>query len=151
VSAAPAGATAPASLHATCVVVDEVGVLITGDAGSGKSTLARALLDRGARLVGDDRVRLAACHGRLVARGHPAISGLIEVRGLGPVRAPRCAEAAVVRLLVALAPGAPRMPEHAHDTLLGVVLPRLALAGGPGRASAVLWRARAIRDMLVTP
>lgn len=143
--------TCEATCHATCVLVGEVGVLLTGAPGAGKSTLARALIDRGAWLVGDDRVRLGAHHGRLVARGHPALAGLIEIRGLGPVPASRTAKAARVRLLVALADDVPRVAETAHEVLLGVALPRLALGVGPERAGAVLWRVGAIRDMMMTP
>jgi HPr kinase/phosphorylase len=122
------------TVHASCVLLDEAGVLIRGPSGSGKSALCLALLDRfflegrHARLVGDDRIRLAAHHGRLVARPHPALAGWIEIRGLGPRRLAAHAPAAVVRLVVDLVAVAERLPE-AEDTalLLGVAVPRLAL------------------------
>ena len=43
-------------IHATCIEVDGVGVLIRGASGSGKSDLALRLIDAGATLVADDRV-----------------------------------------------------------------------------------------------
>ena len=95
-------------MHATCVVVGEAGVLLRGEAGAGKSSLALALIERAtlrggfAALVGDDRVRLARCHGRVVARPHPAIAGRIEIRGHGIV-AVESVEACVLRLVVDLA------------------------------------------------
>ncbi|KQT46658.1 serine kinase [Methylobacterium sp. Leaf456] len=124
------------TVHASCVLLGEAGVLIRGPAGSGKSSLCLALLDRAglegrhAALVGDDRIRLEAHHGRLVARPHPALVGLIEIRGHGIRRLTQHAEAAVVRLVVDLVESAERMPVDAVATerLLGVSLPRLSLA-----------------------
>ena len=122
------------TVHASCVLLDEAGVLIRGPSGLGKSALCLALLDRfflegrHARLVGDDRIRLAAHHGRLVARPHPALAGLIEIRGLGLRRLVTHAPAAVLRLVVDLVAEAQRLPD-ASDTaeLLGVAVPRLTL------------------------
>src|SRR5919112_439088 len=79
------------------------------------------------RLVSDDRTRLEARHGRLIARPVEAISGLIEVRGLGLVASEHEA-AGVVGLLVELwADEPPRLPEaaQARVTLCGVVIPRI--------------------------
>ncbi|MGA4552928.1 HPr kinase/phosphorylase [Methylorubrum aminovorans] len=122
------------TVHASCVLLDEAGVLIRGPSGAGKSALCLALLDRFflegryARLVGDDRVRLEAHHGRLVARPHPALAGLIEIRGLGPRRLAAHAPAAVVRLVVDLVAAVERLPEAADTAwLLGVAVPRLTL------------------------
>lgn len=93
------------TLHATCLVIGEAGVLLRGPSGAGKSTLARRLISaalRGGRyasLVGDDRVRLEAVAGRLIARPHPAIAGRLEVRGVGLTRVVH-EPGAVVRLIV---------------------------------------------------
>lgn len=84
-----AGMVCPAWVHASAVVLGEHGLLITGAPGSGKTRLARQLIDlaaaqgRFAALAGDDRVRLRVSHGRLLASGHPAIAGRMELRGLG--------------------------------------------------------------------
>lgn len=122
------------TVHASCVLLDEAGVLIRGPSGAGKSALCLTLLDRfflegrHARLVGDDRVRLEAHHGRLVARPHPALAGLIEIRGLGPRRLVTHAPAAVVRLVVDLVAAVERLPEAADTArLLCVAVPRLTL------------------------
>ncbi|PNG27183.1 HPr kinase/phosphorylase [Methylocella silvestris] len=151
-------------LHASAIVIQEAGVLICGASGAGKSSLALALIQTAtnaglfARLVGDDRIKASAHHGRLVARGHKAILGRIEQRGVGILERPY-SSAAVIRLIVDLVPleEAPRIPEAARGlaagpetrepcvcddwdfrgleqtTLLGVRLPRLRL---PDRGAA---------------
>jgi serine kinase of HPr protein (carbohydrate metabolism regulator) len=108
-------------IHASAVVVGEAGLLIRGASGSGKSRLALALIagargaDAFARLVGDDRIRLASSNGRLIARGHPLILGQIEQRSVGILRVPFI-KGAVVRLVVDLvADKAPRLPEPADE------------------------------------
>ena len=76
-------------LHqASCVAIGGRAVLIEGPPGSGKSSLALALIDRGAVLVGDDGVALAARDGRLFASPPPNIAGLLEVRNVGLLRFP---------------------------------------------------------------
>ena len=124
-------------VHATALVVGEAGLLIEGASGSGKSQLALALIAAAAtagrfgRLVGDDRVSLAAMHGRLVARAHPAIAGLIERRGLGIVPEP-FEPACVLTLVVVLAARRAAEPERLPATpptrtLHGVAIPCLTL------------------------
>src|SRR5690606_18170052 len=72
-------------IHATCVVIGEIGVILRGPSGSGKSDLALRLVDTGGLLVADDQVFLSVENGALVARAPPTISGKLEVRGLGIV------------------------------------------------------------------
>jgi len=71
------------SLHATCVEVNGIAVLIKGEPGAGKSSLALQLIDRGAILVADDQTQLTYEEGRIVAQAPQSIKGLLEVRGLG--------------------------------------------------------------------
>jgi HPr kinase/phosphorylase len=144
-------------LHATCMLLGEVGILIRGGSGSGKSTLARRLIDHGertgrfVRLVSDDRVNLTRHHGRLVARAIPAIAGHLEMRGLGLV--PTAWEpAAIVRLVVDCDVTPARMPdeEGLSATLLGVTLPRIATGGGADSLALTLWRWRVVCDTALT-
>lgn len=130
-------AIAPVSIHASGVVVGEVGIVICGASGVGKSSLVLALLDAAARaalfgaLIGDDRLLLSVSHGRLIARGHPAIRGQIERRGVGILEI-GAEPAAVVRLVVDILPPEQmlRYPEAINPsvTLCGVDLSLLALA-----------------------
>ncbi|MDD9798184.1 MAG: HPr kinase/phosphatase C-terminal domain-containing protein [Alphaproteobacteria bacterium] len=71
-------------LHATCLVIDDIGVLLRGASGCGKSDLAlRVIKTDIGRLVADDQVSLTAQKNLLIARPPPRLAGLIEVRGLG--------------------------------------------------------------------
>src|SRR3954469_9680700 len=135
-------------IHATCVVIGEAGILIRGASGSGKSSLAGALLapaapaGRFGRLVGDDRVEVAALNGRLIARPVKPIEGRLEVRGVGIVGLAH-EPAVVVRLAVDCAEGVPaRMPEAADAVaiLAGIAIPRLVSTADEGIAQRVQWR-----------
>ncbi|MDE0940637.1 MAG: HPr kinase/phosphatase C-terminal domain-containing protein, partial [Pirellulales bacterium] len=70
-------------VHATCVAIGEVGVLLRGPSGSGKSDLALRLIEGGAKLVADDQVVLSEVAGSLLASAPAALRGKIEVRGCG--------------------------------------------------------------------
>ena len=129
--------------QATCVAIDGRGLLIEGPPGSGKSTLALKLIDRGARLVGDDGVELGRTQGRVVARPVGRIAGLIEVRNVGLLTMPTIE--APVALVLRLASDAPRFIEQAETAdLLGVAIPRLwfdpAIAAADIRAELALAR-----------
>ena len=137
------------TVHASAVLVGPRAVLIRGPAGAGKSRLAMALIQAAdcglvafARLVGDDRMELAACHGRLLARPPRALAGLIEVRGLG-IRRLGYEPVAVIGLVVDLAvPEAERLPGAAEQEVevSGIGLPRLAIGSGSDPMPAVLAR-----------
>jgi len=138
---------APETVHASAVLVGELGVLVRGASGAGKSSLVWELITARpdeARLVADDRVILVAAHGRLVADVPQNIAGLIELRGVGIVSVPHVAPV-VVRLVVDLlaAEACPRLPQtgDARVRLAGVDLPRLALPGGIGGGAARLQAA----------
>ena len=123
------------TVHATCVAVGAAGVLIRGAPGAGKSSLALALIDAARRdgghaaLVADDRVRLEAVSGRLLATCPEALVGLIEIRGVGIREAPHLPET-VIRLLVEFQPEPTRMPDEnaAIHMVEGVALPRLVVS-----------------------
>jgi serine kinase of HPr protein (carbohydrate metabolism regulator) len=113
-------------VHASCVLVDGLGVLIRGMPGSGKSDLAARLIDDGGELVADDRVDLACRDGTLVASAPAAIAGLLEVRGLGILRMVHSSEAAVGLVIDLVGPDAvERVPESAACDYMGIALPLL--------------------------
>lgn len=115
-------------VHASCVVVASLGVLIRGAPGSGKSDLAARLIDQGGRLVADDRVDLAVRDGSLVASAPAAIAGLLEVRGIGILRMTALAEAAIGLVVDMVGQeDVERVPEPAFCDYMGVAVPLLRL------------------------
>ncbi|MYZ47962.1 HPr kinase/phosphorylase [Propylenella binzhouense] len=129
------------TVHGTAVLMGASGILIRGPSGSGKSRLAAAIVERGGRLVGDDRVHLSARAGRLVAVPHGALAGLIELRGRGLLRLPY-EPACVVSLVADIEPEETlaRLPEPGAlvTAILGVALPRQPVPGRPGQAIRLL-------------
>lgn len=111
-------------IHASCVAVGDVGVLLRGPSGSGKSDLALRLIEGGAKLVADDRVDLHSDGTNLIAAAPPALAGLIEAVGLGPLAIPYRTEV-TVGLIVDLVPrrSVERLPEPASETVLGIDVP----------------------------
>jgi serine kinase of HPr protein (carbohydrate metabolism regulator) len=138
-------------VHATCVEIARLGVLLCGASGSGKSDLALRAIASGARLVADDRVDLWQV-GRIQAgriqdgtkrlrpivwaQAPAALAGFLEVRGIGIVREP-AVKRARVGLVIELVDKADieRLPLPRSRTLLGQTFPLLAL--DPFAASAV--------------
>ncbi len=111
-------------MHASCVALDGGGVLILGPPGSGKSTLALVMIERGARLVADDQVQLAAEHGRLRASAPPVAAGVLEIAGFGVVRLSDWASHAAVDCALQLQPaGVDRLSEPVPMPFCGVRLP----------------------------
>ena len=128
-------------VHGTAILVGADGVLIRGESGAGKSALAMALIERGARLIADDRLMLSACNGRLLASAPSAIVGRIELRGLGIVALPheRCG---VIRLVADFVDDEEleRMPEPEMltTTLVGIQLPRQPIPSSTERAARLV-------------
>lgn len=111
-------------LQASAVAIGGRALLIEGAPGSGKSSLALALIDRGARLIGDDGVRLKLDGNRVIASPPPNIAGMLEIRGVGIVELPTAS--APVALILALDLETARFPDQlATRELLGHPIPVL--------------------------
>jgi serine kinase of HPr protein (carbohydrate metabolism regulator) len=136
----------PVCIHATCLRLASgqrsLGVLLRGPSGSGKSMLALRLLDdRGtglaaigvpevtASLVSDDQVRVRSIDGALLASAPAAISGLLEVRGLGIVKVPCVTAETPLGLVIEhqASAGLDRLPAGARTGLFGLDLPMYLL------------------------
>ncbi|MBB4038659.1 serine kinase of HPr protein (carbohydrate metabolism regulator) [Microvirga flocculans] len=148
---------APQTIHAGCVLVGEAGLLIRGASGSGKSTLAREVVSlalragRFGRLVSDDRTRIEARHGRLLARPVEPLDGCIEIFGLGIVRRP-FEPAAIIRLVIDLCEDVARYPEDSDRriALCGVMIPRVRMQAGASSADIALGCLSGVCDTVVT-
>lgn len=125
------------SIHATCVALDGVGILLRGPSGSGKSDLALRLIDQGARLVADDRVVLRQEGGELLAEAPPALRGLLEVRGVGPSPVPSIPSVAVTLIVDLTSSGeVERLPDAAFEILEGKPIARHRLSAFEASAPA---------------
>ena len=122
-------------VHGSCAARDGAGVLLIGPSGSGKSDLLLRLLDHGYVLVADDRVAITGG----IASAPLALSGLLEVRGLGIFHMPRLV-AARIALVVDLGGPHQRLPRPARDWRLDVPLISLdaSTASAPQRVSLAL-------------
>jgi len=135
-------------IHATAVAIETVfgprAVLLRGCSGSGKSDLGLRLIDAGGRLVADDQSELKREGALIIVRSPPTIAGLIEARGLGIIRVEALAEAPLALIADLAAPETiERLPERDKERLLGLDLPRIAVA--PFEVSAAAKVALAVR------
>lgn len=74
------------SQHGVLVDIYGMGVLIIGDSGIGKSETALELIQRGHRLVADDRVELYMMdENRIIGEPPEILRHLIEIRGIGVI------------------------------------------------------------------
>jgi len=113
------------TVHATCVAIDRGGVLIKGKSGSGKSGLALQLLTMGAVLVADDRVVLDDQSDGVWASCPGPLTGLIEARGVGILRAVSLTRVAVKVVVDLDVLEVDRVPALRHIQLCGHKVPLL--------------------------
>ncbi len=133
------------TIHATAIIIKECGVLIRGKSGAGKSSLALSLIDQAksrglfSELVSDDRVRLFATQAYLIALSHPAIEGLIELRGIGilPIAYEK---SCVLRLVIDIEDNPPRLPDPKDEMIeiSGIKLFRMKSKIGGNSAGAIM-------------
>lgn len=140
-------------IHATCVSVDNQGVLLRGASGSGKSDLALRLIDQGGVLVADDRVNVSNQGEQIIASSPTKIAGLLEVRGVGIIRLIHLGSIPV-GLLVDLVDSAdtPRLPSAITTTFQGIEIKHLQLNAFETSTPAKIRLALgASRDAMVEP
>jgi HPr kinase/phosphorylase len=125
-------------VHATSVALAEGAVVIVGASGSGKSALALRLMALGARLVADDQTILSGEGGRLVARCPAPLSGLIEARGVGLLRAVPVECAEVVLVIDLDHPEKQRLPPPRLRQIAGFSIPCLHKVDGDYFPAAIV-------------
>jgi HPr kinase/phosphorylase len=126
-----------ALIHANCVAIAAMGVLIRGPSGSGKSDLALQLIDGGAELVADDYCETSVKDGRLFVEAPTNIAGKMELRGHGIVSLP-FRPSARVELVVDLMPekDIERLPDTNTCIIDGVTIRHLAVDAFSASAAA---------------
>lgn len=128
----------PVTLHASCVALDDRGLLITGSSGSGKSTLALQLMAYGALLVSDDYVELRADGDRLMAAAPDTIARLIEARGIGILNAAYAPNVPIIAVLDLDHIEVERIPARREVTIANCTIPLLHKVEGIHFAPAIL-------------
>jgi RNase adaptor protein for sRNA GlmZ degradation len=132
------------TIHATAIASpapDGRAVLLLGASGVGKSELALRMLDRGWRLIADDRVVTGIdVGGRLTAAAPARLAGLLEVRGVGLVGQPAPEAPVPVALVLDLGKAPERLPEPLGWQAPGLVHRPVPLLGFDGRGEAAPLR-----------
>ena len=139
-------------VHATAIAIEGDAILLRGPPGAGKSDLALRLIEGGARLLADDQALLRRADNHVLVLAPAAISGLIEVRGVGIVRVDSLDEAPLT-LVVDLVPSVQveRIPDNRFEVVLGLSIPLIALAPFEVSAAAKLRLARRAFAVLPPP
>jgi HPr kinase/phosphorylase len=147
--------------HGVMVEVYGVGILLTGASGIGKSECALFLVERGHRLVADDRVEItSAADNTLVGRPAPLLRHHLEIRGLGILNIRELFGATAVRdeaplhLVIDLRSfdrheDADRLGvDDVTTSLLGQEVPLVTIPVRPGRDMGVLLEVAARNQLL---
>lgn len=71
------------SLHGNFVVINDTGVVITGEAGCGKSETTLQLLDRGHQFVADDLLEIATYNNELWGYQPSSQNGWLYIHNIG--------------------------------------------------------------------
>ena len=116
-------------IHGSSIVLEDNGVMITGESGSGKSDLALRMIDTGATLISDD---ITICKKKLNEIYHfcpTQTKGLIEVREVGIMTVP-FVEKIKLRMVVRLTDeNLDRLPKIKFIKILGIKIPFLKMDG----------------------
>ena len=118
------------NIHASCITYFNKGILIYGKSGLGKSDLClRLIMDKGCRLVGDDRIDIYTKNGILKARSVSTISNMLEVRGLGLIKfdAKKSTKVDLVVELVKDISLVERLPKPEFFEYEGIKIPKIKL------------------------
>ena len=116
-------------VHSTSVVLDDNGILITGDSGSGKSDLALRLIDNGATLISDDVTICKKKINHIFLSSPHETKGLLEVREVGIITVPFVEQVKLRMVVKLINEKLERLPKKKICKLLGVDIPLLTING----------------------
>ncbi len=149
------------TVHGVLIDVHGIGTLLLGPSGIGKSECALFLVERGHRLVADDRVILTRLpNGGVSGRAPAPLRHHMELRGIGIVNArdlfghTAVRDTKLVQLVVELSPWDESadydrlgLDDEAHE-ILGIDIPMLRIPVQPGRNMAVILEVAARNQLL---
>lgn len=122
--------------HATSVVLEDAGLMITGPSGIGKSDLALRLIDSGATLISDDITICKKIDNEIKLFAPKKTRGLLEVREIGIVNVPYVENVKLVSIIILNRNNLERMPNKRFKIIKGVKVPVFSLHGN--HSSAVI-------------
>ena len=112
------------NIHATLIEFNGKGILLTGKSGSGKSDVAlRMIMDKGAKLVGDDRVILYRDGNDILGKAPDILAKKLEIRNIGIVEIDQFTDLVKVCLCVELSndkDNLERMPQNKYIDILHI-------------------------------
>ena len=144
------------SEHGVFISVDNIGLLIKGDAGSGKSSLALELIERGHRFISDDVVLIEAetdtlnpQRTQLIGKSPEILKNLLAVRDLGVMNiselfsAEHCLTEHTLDLIIQLVDDEHKLETHlsgiqSHTEILGLSVPVQLIHAHPKRNLALI-------------
>ncbi len=119
------------NIYATLIDFFGKGILFVGKSGSGKSdTALRMIMDKGAKLVADDRVDIYEKDGKIYGKAPNNILNKIEIRNIGIAildDTTECIDIALCVELVANRGDLERMPKEKYIEFFGVKIPQISL------------------------
>ena len=151
------------SMHGVLIEVHGLGLLLVGPSGIGKSESALVMIERGHRLVADDRVELVRMGERVLGAPPRLLRHHLEIRGLGILNvrdlygATAVQDEVPVDLVIELCEqgderagaGFDRLGiDEATRSVLGVPVPMLRVPVFPGRDMGVLLEVAARNQLL---
>ena len=117
------------NFHATSIVIDSFGLMISGLSGIGKSDLALRLIDSGATLISDDITICKRVNNKVYLFPPNKTKGLLEVREIGIINVPYVENINLVMIIDLLKKNNERIPEEKFRKILGLNFPVLSLDG----------------------
>jgi serine kinase of HPr protein (carbohydrate metabolism regulator) len=119
------------NIHATCVDFLGKGILFVGKSGSGKSDIAlRMIMDKGAKLVADDRVDIYEKDGKIYGKAPKNLFKKIEIRNVGIAVLDNVTDVVEIVLCVELSTNKDcleRLPQNEYVEFFDVKIPKLSL------------------------
>lgn len=145
------------TVHGVLIDVFGVGILIRGQSGIGKSETALELIERGHRLISDDRVNVKeTAEGKLIGEADALLNHHMELRGIGIINVQdlfgigAIRDSATLDLVIHLEDWNEQTSydrlglDEKYTEIMGIKIPEILLPVRPGRNLPILIETAAI-------
>ena len=110
-------------IHATCVSINNNGILIIGKSSSGKSSLALDLVFSGGKLIADDITKIYLKNNLLYASAPKKLPSGLEVRNFGIIKVPILKETLINFVIDLSKIETERLPQNRTIEILNTRIP----------------------------